>query len=140
MGAVTALTMASAASAVSPWMVFFEPGSARIESRYDDTLDNIVTSFRAAKIQGLIVQGHTDRVGTSGANQLLSRRRAEAIKAALVARGLAAGAIQVEAMGEEQRLVDTPDGVEEAENRRAAIIITCLDDPDPNFGYMQCAK
>jgi outer membrane protein OmpA-like peptidoglycan-associated protein len=53
----------------------------------------------------------------------LSKRRADAVKAALVKEGIAAGNISVFAKGETEPLVPTPDGVREPQNRRAQIVI-----------------
>ncbi|MGH8492860.1 MAG: OmpA family protein [Moraxellaceae bacterium] len=47
----------------------------------------------------ITVVGHTDRIGTDKKNLDLSRRRAAAVKAALVAEGIAAAAIETAGMG-----------------------------------------
>jgi outer membrane protein OmpA-like peptidoglycan-associated protein len=69
------------------------------------------------------VTGHADRVGTSTANLRLSRRRAEAIKEGLVQRGVAAARIRTEAFGEDRPIVETTDGVPEAQNRLGTIFM-----------------
>ncbi|HET8731376.1 MAG TPA: OmpA family protein [Moraxellaceae bacterium] len=47
----------------------------------------------------ITVTGHTDRIGSAGANRSLSGRRAQAVKTALVAAGLPAAAIDVVGLG-----------------------------------------
>jgi outer membrane protein OmpA-like peptidoglycan-associated protein len=51
----------------------------------------------------------------------LSARRAETVGQALIERGIPAEDISLEAMGEEDPLVPTEDGVPEPQNRRVVI-------------------
>ena len=67
--------------------------------------------------------GHADRSGPARYNMMLSQRRAEAVKAELVKLGVSAGAITLEWKGEAVPVVQTADGVREAENRRVEILI-----------------
>jgi len=53
----------------------------------------------------------------------LSQRRADAAKAYLVRRGVAVDAITTQVSGENRLLVDTADGVRDAQNRRVEITI-----------------
>jgi len=52
----------------------------------------------------------------------LSQRRADAVRAELVRLGLTGYDIQTVARGESDRLVATPDGVREPQNRRVQIV------------------
>jgi outer membrane protein OmpA-like peptidoglycan-associated protein len=61
--------------------------------------------------------GHASRTGSIGYNQRLSERRAETVRQALVAAGVEAARIDVQALGETQLPVPTADGVEEPRNR-----------------------
>jgi outer membrane protein OmpA-like peptidoglycan-associated protein len=67
--------------------------------------------------------GYTDTSGTKRYNLGLSRRRADAIRAALVADGIPANRIGVAGYGEENLRVPTPDGIREPQNRRVEIMI-----------------
>lgn len=58
----------------------------------------IIKSRRAQDLK-ITVVGHTDRVGSTKANLDLSRRRAAAVKAALIAEGISASAIETGGMG-----------------------------------------
>lgn len=77
----------------------------------------------AAREEGrrILVTGHADRAGPDPYNAALSLRRAEAVRAALVAAGTAARRIAVTALGESAPAVPTGDGVREPRNRRAEI-------------------
>ena len=69
------------------------------------------------------MDGYTDLAGTAGYNMGLSVRRANAVKAALVADGIAASRISVHGFGKTHPAVPTPDGVREPRNRRAVVVI-----------------
>lgn len=119
-------------------MVFFAFDSASIDEPSQRVLDNVAASFRNAGIRSLQISGYSDRAGSAEYNLALSRRRAAAVKAALVARGVPARLLKLEALGEQQLLVETADGVIEAQNRHASIVVTCLNKPGPGFDYMRC--
>ncbi|MEM7680188.1 MAG: OmpA family protein, partial [Pseudomonadota bacterium] len=55
------------------------------------------------------------------ANQRLAIKRAQAVRDALINRGVAADLIATDAKGEMDLLVDTPDNVREPANRRVNI-------------------
>lgn len=136
--AVTLFIAGSPALAVSPWMVFFASNSARIDDRAGAVLDNVAASFRAIGIRGFRISGHADRIGPSGYNRELAQHRVEAVKTQLVRRGIPADVIETTAMGEDNPLVETPDGVGEPQNRRVEIVITCISEPTHGFDYMRC--
>jgi len=64
------------------------------------------------------VEGHTDSTGSEQYNQILSEKRANAVKRALVQRGVGASRIQVIGFGESQ-----PISSNNAINRRVSIVI-----------------
>lgn len=69
------------------------------------------------------VTGYADSKGSSDYNMKLSLRRAEAVKSAMVEKGIAPERISVAARGESDQRVKTADGVANADNRRVEIII-----------------
>ncbi|MDZ7639677.1 MAG: OmpA family protein [Bryobacterales bacterium] len=69
------------------------------------------------------ITGHTDTTGTAPANVELGLRRAERVAEMLKQRGLAAEFLTVVSHGEGNLLVNTPDGVEEARNRRVEVTV-----------------
>ena len=104
------------AGALAAASISFASASSDIQPTSADLLDRLAAL--AAECPGqLIVEGHTDNRGGAAANQMLSQRRAEAVRDALIERGVAARRLHAES----QPIVDntTPEG--RATNRRIVI-------------------
>jgi outer membrane protein OmpA-like peptidoglycan-associated protein len=69
------------------------------------------------------VEGHTDSQGTDAHNLDLSQRRAESVRAALLARGYDASRVQAVGIGEARPVADNNTAEGRANNRRVEIII-----------------
>ncbi|MEZ5933441.1 MAG: OmpA family protein [Alphaproteobacteria bacterium] len=103
-------------------LVFFPWDQAALTPVALATLDSLVSKFgRSNRSRPLTVAGHTDSSGSEAYNDRLSKARAEAVAAALEARGLADG-VRVEWYGEKKPRIELPDGTREQENRRVEII------------------
>lgn len=103
------------------FVVFFASGSSEPLAVASRILDNLVDQHRQFGRATLVITGHADRAGSDRRNLLLSRRRAEAVFRSLRERGVAEALMRIEARGETQPLVETPDEVPEALNRRVEI-------------------
>lgn len=121
---LAALTIGLAATASAqpqPFRIFFDWGKPDITRDAEATLDEVVKAYQQQR-PGLIgVAGFTDRSGPAAVNLAASRRRAEAVKAYLVAHGIPATVITVAGYGESRPIVPTEDGVREVQNRRVEI-------------------
>ena len=62
-------------------------------------LDLAARLFRDASPTVMFVSGHSDTLGDEYGNVLLSAQRAQAVKQALVARGIPAGKLLLQALG-----------------------------------------
>ena len=116
--------------ALSPFIVFFDPGSARLTPAAEAILDNAVATMRVLDIRSIEITGSADRAGSDAGNLVLSRRRAEAVRDALLAKGMSRHMrVHIIAAGETQPLVETADGVADAQNRYVTVIMTggCFD-------------
>jgi OOP family OmpA-OmpF porin len=69
------------------------------------------------------IVGHADASGSAAYNLKLSERRAQAALDQLTGRGIKAGQIDSDAVGEGDLLIPTPDGVREPRNRRVTISV-----------------
>jgi outer membrane protein OmpA-like peptidoglycan-associated protein len=104
-------------------MLWFDTDSVDIDAQGDAVLDWGIGWLRSVNAVRIEISGHTDRVGSDRYNLDLSRRRAEAVKAALIKRGFPAANIVVIPYGEERPLVETADEVAERQNRYVLVQI-----------------
>lgn len=103
------------------YLVFFNWDKSDIGAGAMNVLDAVADEVRKNPPQRVVVVGHTDTSGSPTYNQRLAFKRANNVKDALVQRGIDPNIIQVDAKGETELLVQTPDNVREPANRRANI-------------------
>jgi OOP family OmpA-OmpF porin len=72
-------------------------------------------------LEVIIAVGHTDSIGTAAYNLKLSLRRANAVKAYLVSKGIEANRIYTEGKGKSQPIADNRTKEGRAKNRRVEI-------------------
>ena len=72
-------------------------------------------------LEVIIAVGHTDSIGSDAYNQRLSVRRAEAVKAFLVSKGIERNRVYTEGKGEKQPVADNRTKEGRAKNRRVEI-------------------
>ncbi len=78
----------------------FLAGGAALSPEANAQLDGAARLYRDAKPEVMIVAGHSDRSGEEFPNLILSARRADMVKRALVDRGIPAERLQIVAYGE----------------------------------------
>lgn len=101
--------------------LFFDWDSVVLPANSDETLAFVTENKQACGWNSFTVIGHTDRSGSDGYNDSLSRRRAEAVAAKLQAAGLSASALTVSGRGESEPKVATADGERNPTNRRVEV-------------------
>ncbi len=105
------------------YLVFFDWNKTDITRDADKIIGDAAAKAGATKPIAIVVTGHTDTSGTAGYNQALSERRAAAVKADLIRRGVSPSLIRTIGKGESELLVPTAPGVREPSNRRAQIVL-----------------
>ena len=104
--------------------VFFELNSDVIKDESDQLMDDVAAIMVAhIEITMLRIEGHTDSRGDDEFNKDLSQRRAEAVKAALVERGVEAERLNAVGYGEEKPLDPAENEAAWAKNRRVDFFV-----------------
>lgn len=103
------------------YLVFFNWDAAELSSGAKNVLDAIAQEVAKNQPGQLVIDGHADTSGSKEYNKRLAFKRANAVREALVERGVSESLMVVESSGEEELLVDTLDNVREPANRRVNI-------------------
>ncbi|MCB1650432.1 MAG: OmpA family protein [Alphaproteobacteria bacterium] len=103
------------------YLVFFNWDSSKLGSGAMSVIDAVAEEVSKNPPQSINVVGHTDTSGSVKYNQRLALKRANMVKDALVKRGVDPAIIMIDAKGESELLVETPDNVREPANRRVNI-------------------
>jgi OOP family OmpA-OmpF porin len=77
--------------------------------------------MQGVNLEVIIAVGHTDAIGGDAYNQKLSVRRAEAVKAYMVSKGIERNRVYTEGKGEKQPVADNKTAEGRAKNRRVEI-------------------
>jgi OmpA-OmpF porin, OOP family len=100
---------------------FFDFDKSVLKPEGRAKLDDLVGKVKGINLEVIIAVGHTDSVGTDAYNQRLSVRRAEAVKAYLVSKGIEKNRVYTEGKGEKQPVADNKTAEGRAKNRRVEI-------------------
>mgnify|MGYP003393474879 CR=1 FL=1 len=113
-----------AACPTSQFVVYFEWDRSNLNQEAAATIDQAAARARECNVSAVAIVGHTDASGADAYNMGLPERRATVVRDALVARGLAAALMSMQARGENEMAKPTRDGVREPPNRRTAVTIS----------------
>lgn len=100
---------------------FFDFDKAVLKPEGKAKLDDLTSKIKGITLEVIIAVGHTDSVGSDAYNQRLSLRRAEAVKAYMVSKGIEANRVYTEGKGEKQPVADNKSADGRAKNRRVEI-------------------
>ncbi len=100
---------------------FFDFDKSVLKAEGKAKLDDLVGKVQGINLEVIIAVGHTDSIGTDAYNQKLSVRRAEAVKAYLVSKGIEKNRVYTEGKGEKQPVADNKTSEGRAKNRRVEI-------------------
>ncbi len=101
----------------------FDTGKTEIKPESGAQLDQMVSALKAQPALKVLIVGHTDNVGAVDANLTLSQGRAQAVVAALVQRGIAAGRLQARGVANFSPLASNAAEDGRARNRRVEMVL-----------------
>lgn len=102
--------------------VLFETGKANLQPAAYSTIDRLATALKEVPSRKVMIEGHTDSVGSAEFNQQLSQSRAQSVQAALLERGVASDQIQTIGKGESTPVASNDNAGGRQQNRRVEMI------------------
>jgi outer membrane protein OmpA-like peptidoglycan-associated protein len=103
--------------------ILFDVNSATLDSDGRATLEDVAGVVDEYKKTAVVVQGHTDSTGSEELNQGLSERRANAVRAYMVSRGVDADRVAAVGMGEGYPVSSNDSESGRQQNRRVDILL-----------------
>ena len=100
---------------------FFDFDKSVLKADGKAKLDDLAGKVKAINLEVIIAVGHTDSVGSDAYNQKLSVKRADAVKAYLISKGIEKNRVYTEGKGEKQPVADNKTGAGRSKNRRVEI-------------------
>lgn len=104
--------------------VLFDTGQATLKPGAHATIDRLAQALQASPDRKVIIEGHTDSMGSDEYNQQLSERRAMAVQSALMQRGVSGGQISAAGKGETFPVASNSDSGGRQQNRRVELIFS----------------
>jgi outer membrane protein OmpA-like peptidoglycan-associated protein len=104
--------------------VLFDTGRAELKAGAFKTMDRLTAFMRDNPEHTLAVEGYTDSIGTDAFNLTLSQRRADAVRSALVGRGVDGARIATSGLGKASPVASNDSAAGRQRNRRVEIVIS----------------
>jgi outer membrane protein OmpA-like peptidoglycan-associated protein len=104
--------------------IFFDTGKSTLKTGARNVLNRVAEQLKANEDVKVLVEGHTDSVGSDASNEQLSQRRAEAVRDYLTSRGVPAGRFEISAKGESAPLATNDTAAGRQQNRRVELVMS----------------
>jgi len=103
--------------------VLFENNKATLMPGAMRAMDKLVHFLSENEERKVLIEGHTDNVGSRTYNIDLSLRRAEAVENALLSKGISSGRVVTKGYGEAYPVAENSSAAGRQQNRRVEIVI-----------------
>ena len=100
----------------------FDFNKADLRAEGKAKLDKLATDIKGIKLEVIIAVGHADRFGTDAYNLKLSEKRAEAVKAYLVSKGVEPNRVYTEGKGKKQPVTKA----DQCKGPKSKKVVDCL--------------
>lgn len=103
--------------------MLFETGNSQLKGNAYANLSKLSAFLNQYPERSLVIEGHTDSVGSESSNQALSQRRADSVRQYLLQQGVAANRLTAFGKGENAPIASNDSVSGRALNRRVEVII-----------------
>ncbi len=103
--------------------LLFETGRSELRGGGAKHLDKLTNFLTKNQDRTVVIEGHTDNVGSEDSNISLSQRRADSVRSYLVSHGIASGRLAASGMGEGSPIAGNDTASGRQENRRVEVVI-----------------
>ena len=104
--------------------VLFDTDQSDLKPGAENTLNRLAAFLRDHSERQLLIEGHTDSRGDDSYNRALSDRRANAVRRALIERGIDRSRLEAEGMGEHYPVATNDTVAGRQQNRRVEIVLS----------------
>ncbi len=120
--------------------ILFDTGKSALKPAAHGNLKKMAEIMKKYPENVLTVQGYTDSTGSAKVNEELSLKRAEAVKAALIANGMPKETVTAQGMGPANPVADNSTSEGRMKNRRVEINVTVDESKIPSEKKAQLKK
>lgn len=103
--------------------VLFATGSSEIQGGTNQNLEKLVTFLKQYEDRQVLIEGHTDNVGSASFNETLSRQRGDSVRGFLISRGIESTRMSVSGYGFERPVASNDTAMGRQQNRRVEVVI-----------------
>lgn len=104
--------------------LLFATGKSDLTGGAGPNLNKLAAFLGEYPDRTVLIEGHTDSVGSRESNHFLSQRRAESVKSYLVSRGVPANRLSTAGLGQDSPVASNDTATGRQQNRRVEVIIS----------------